>query len=234
MDAPGANPPFPLIDTDWFPVRITSIPAAGQYVFQECWLDGSLVVADRVGGRSNTTNDRAYPIDGGTFTVSAVGATVQAFARRAAGAGGTAWELKGFSGGTPIIDPRITLDVAIAAGWKPARDYPSGAVNTIVVDGSVLVTASGFVIGLASAEDLAIGLAAFEKGTGTLVSTTVRNPIICTAPNPYRIPFTYVCPASDALLYDWGMIYFRASGFGVTTAATVLIVAAFTMPIQVR
>lgn len=109
-------PPVPP-ESDWFPVRITSIPVAGQNVFQEVWLNTSGVNADRIGGRTNTANDPAYAIDGSTFAVTAAGSAVQCFARRGPGAGGVKWELKGFSGSiageqafTTILGSALTPD----------------------------------------------------------------------------------------------------------------------------
>lgn len=128
-----ALPPVPA-DSDWFPVRITSIPAAGQYVFQEVWLSGDLIVADRVGGRVNTTNDRAYPIDGSTFTVAAVGSSVQAMARRAVGAGGIAWELKGFGGTLTSGSEPLPADYVVGGGVEN-----TGLTFTPPSDGSYLI-----------------------------------------------------------------------------------------------
>lgn len=89
--------PFSTTEENWFPVRITAVLGPASYTFQEVWLtDAGLSIADRIGGNSNTSNDPAIPIDGGTFSVTAAGTAVQVLARRAPGLGGVGWELKGF------------------------------------------------------------------------------------------------------------------------------------------
>ncbi len=97
-------------DTIWFPVRITVVDGTA-CEFQEVWLVwlyGTGVVADKIGGRVNGALDPAYAIDGSTFRVAAAGSAVVALARRASGAGGTMWELKG-------------LPVPVDSDWFPVR-----------------------------------------------------------------------------------------------------------------
>lgn len=84
-------------DLVWFPVRVTSVLGGGQYVFQEVWQVSGGAVADKIGGRFNTSLDPAYAIDGSTFAVTAAASAVQVLARRSPGSGGVQWELKGFA-----------------------------------------------------------------------------------------------------------------------------------------
>lgn len=85
-------------DLWWFPVRITATSGNGR-IFQEVWATTGGVIADREGGRVNAADDLAYPIDGGTYGVTAAGSPVEVFARRAEGIAGVGWELKGFENG---------------------------------------------------------------------------------------------------------------------------------------
>jgi hypothetical protein len=88
-------------DSDYFPVRITALLGGGSYLFQEVWSIPGGVIADRIGGRVNTSLDPAYAIDGSTFAATFAGTPVQVLARRSPGSGGTTWELKGFATSLP-------------------------------------------------------------------------------------------------------------------------------------
>jgi len=115
-------------ESDWFPVRITAsfLDGGGKtaYTFQEVWLDGGAAIADKIGGRVNTSNDPAYAIDGSTFSPTAAGSNVQGLARRGPGAAGQKWELKGGGGGNTLNPGDIApfeFSGSIAAGqlWQP-------------------------------------------------------------------------------------------------------------------
>jgi len=135
-------PPVPT-DSDWFPVRILTsfLDSIGQtaYTFGEVW--ATPAVADRIGGRINTTQDPAYAIDGATFSPTAAGSPVQVLARRAVGMGGVGWELKGFGGGG---DPRLLYDLDASAGALQMQPVGtgSGAVNPVPVSGQVFFSYS--------------------------------------------------------------------------------------------
>lgn len=113
-------------DLIWFPVRVTSAPGGGVYLFTEVWTTPGGVIADKVGGRFNSTADPAYAIDGAAFTVTAAGSAVEVLARRAPGSGGVAWELKGFTSGSSGI----------------TNDYATIGNFTIVIDAFQPVGAS--------------------------------------------------------------------------------------------
>lgn len=89
--------------SDWFPVRIESAEGDG-YLFVEWEIDPTGTGRVKDGGRNNTADDVAYPIDGSTFAADDI-----ALARRAPGMGGVGWELMAMAG------------VPACCGWK--ADY---------------------------------------------------------------------------------------------------------------
>lgn len=156
-------PPVPA-ESDWFPVRITSIPVAGQYIFQEVWLTTLGVNADRVGGRVNTANDPAIAIDGNTFAVTAAGTPVQAFARRGPGAGGSKWELNGRAAlgtfGSSAVSPFNIPNTVLPGTWLTTGDsitLPSS--GTYMVAASVAALAYYHSIMMLRFVDAATGIA---------------------------------------------------------------------------
>lgn len=114
-------------ESDWFPVRITAsfLDGGGKtaYTFQEVWLDGGAAIADKIGGRVNTSNDPAYAIDGSTFSPTAAGSNVQGLARRGPGAAGQKWELEAAGGSGPDATPT-------QRGWVNTTDQAFGGVKT--------------------------------------------------------------------------------------------------------
>ena len=185
-------------DSDWFPVRITSIPTAGLYVFQEVWLGPDGLIADRVGGRVNTANDPAIAIDRTAFTVSAAGSPVQCLARRAVGAGGLLWELKP-AASRPSLNTNQFSHHTGETGWVPAVS-PSVFTQMEADSGRFVYHANGQFSG--------IGTFALRYGLGVW-------------PAAYSHPDL---AAAAAKLKVIGITYYAASGSGATSG--VLVVAA--------
>jgi hypothetical protein len=151
-------PPVP-VDSDWFPIRVT-LASLGAYLFQEVWAIPSGLIADKIGGRVNTVNDPAYAIDGAVFAATAAGTAVQALARRAVGAGGIQWELKGFAAaGLPIYGinlPNIPISSPTAV--------PSGTPLIIPI-GTFYVFAMGFSLSSGGTSTLLYGVNCWDGFT---------------------------------------------------------------------
>lgn len=139
-------PPVSSTDPDvvWFPVRVTSVPTVGQYLFQEVWTLPGGIVADKLGGRFNSATDPAYAIDGSTFAVTAAGSPVQVLCRRSPGSAGVGWDLVSSGGSGPDASKTqrgwVSTGTQSFAGVKTfysgvrIGDGTPGAVGTISFD----------------------------------------------------------------------------------------------------
>lgn len=201
------------VDSDWFPIRITAVLGGGAYQFQEVWATLGGTIADKIGGRINTSFDPAYAIDSSTFAVTAAGSAVQTLARRAVGAGGVQWELVKTSGGSATeltcsylggFSATTTGSAAYWAGHGIQPAFLGMTGNSGVGTWGAHCMAHGAVdrTGGAGAIELRIGFAivAIADVTDPLPNgSDLRFPIIFTCPNNVRTPWSISGFVRDAI-----------------------------------
>lgn len=204
MKLPRTTPALPPVppEADDFPVKIATVIGGDVvgYTFVERWLDPTtLLLADKGGGRDNSTADPAYAVDGSSYKPGDY-----ARCRRGPGTGGRFWELWGKrpgadSGGSDCSSCAWLNDVDPSACWTLYRRGGTGRCACFGVDdptdpaaGVKLLPDGGEWFAEAMVQlCCGCGTAALNVGAGTATLTLAGVHVSCVDPGSGGSPATF-------------------------------------------